>query len=146
MTFQRRSGPEAKALGVKQLSGWQGHVRAGVDHSFKKFAHEKWERKVQQHQQSCPVGCVTAPWASGQQMHISRDPVFVPPNAFLHLYHIQWSEGRWGRHAVVPLMGTECEEGYLQQGQDSEENQGLGSVEEKMSPIFAQSECPSGRH
>lgn len=41
VTFKRGAGTEARALGVKQLSGWQGHVRAGVDHLFKKFAHER---------------------------------------------------------------------------------------------------------
>lgn len=46
VTFRRRAGPGAKALGVKHLSGWQGHARAGVDHLFQKLAHERRETVV----------------------------------------------------------------------------------------------------
>lgn len=64
VTFKRGAGTEARPLRVKQLSGWQGHVRAGVDHLFKKFAHERRGELIKKHQGTRSLGCVTAPWAS----------------------------------------------------------------------------------
>lgn len=67
MTFQRGAGTEARARGVKLLSGWRGQVRAAVDRLLaQEVCPWKWGGGglTQRPQGTRPLGCVTAPWAS----------------------------------------------------------------------------------